>query len=277
MQTETVRVKKILASSLLMLTLASATGPVGAHEFWLDPVDFTPKIGARVPVVHRNGMNFLGDSYPYVRAWSKRFSVIDARGERPIKAIEGDDPAADVHLPNVGLAIVVFERAADVVAYKSVSHFLETLDDEGLDEIAAQYRAITAQPAEVRERYSRFAKTLINVGSGGGRDRAIGLAMEIVVEDNPYTLTTNMPVTARLLHEGKPVANAQVKAFNRTDPHSPRRVRTDVDGRVSIEGVPAGEVLLSAVVMLPGDPNAHDAKLRAEWTSLWASVTFKKR
>ena len=35
-----------------------------AHEFWLDAVDYAPKVGARVPIVHRNGINFLGDSYP---------------------------------------------------------------------------------------------------------------------------------------------------------------------------------------------------------------------
>lgn len=249
---------------------------VRAHEFWLDPVDFAPKAGARVPVVHRNGVNFLGDSYPYVRAWSKRFAVADQRGERPVKAIEGDDPAAEVHVPNPGLAIVAFQRAPDVVTYTSVSHLLETLDDEGLDDIAARYRAMTVPPATVRESYSRFAKTLLNVGSGGGADRSMGLAMEIVVETNPYTLAKDAALVARVLHGGKPVANAQVKAFNRGDPQSPRRVRSDPDGRVAFVGLPSGEILLSAVIMQPGNPESRDPKVRAEWSSLWASVTFKR-
>ncbi len=268
--------KKFIALLFQSCILLAGAGSAGAHEFWLDPVEFSPKPGARVPIVHRNGMNFLGDSYPYVRAWSKRFSVIDGRGERSIKAVEGDDPAAEVHVPNAGLAIVVFQRAPDVVTYKSVGHFLETLDDEGLETIAAQYRSLTSPPAEIRESYSRFAKTLLDVGAGGGSDRAVGLAMEIVVEGNPYALAADAPVVARVLFEGKPVADAQVKAFNRADPQSPRRARTDAGGRVAIANVPAGEVLLSAVVMLPGDTKARDAKNRADWTSLWASVTFKR-
>ena len=33
---------------------------------------------------------------------SKRFSVVDARGERQIKAIDGDDPAAIRPAPSLG-------------------------------------------------------------------------------------------------------------------------------------------------------------------------------
>jgi Domain of unknown function (DUF4198) len=259
-----------------MAVLVSASA-AEAHEFWLDPVDFAPKVGTRVPIVHRNGVNFLGDSYPYVRAWSKRFVVFDAKGERPIKAIEGDDPAVELAVPNPGLAIVAFHRAPDVVTYTSVGHLLEVLDDEGLDTIAADYRAMTSPPASIRESYTRFAKTLLNVGGGGaGADRAVGQALEIVVETNPYAGGPDAPVVARVLRDGKPVENILVKAFNRADPQSPRRVRSNADGRVTISGLPAGEVLLSAVVMFAGDPAAREVKVRAEWNSLWASVTFKR-
>ena len=247
-----------------------------AHEFWLDPVDFAPKAGARVPMVQRNGINFLGDSYPYERAMAKRFTVQDVRGERAIKAVEGDDPMAEVHVPNAGLAIVAFQRAPDIVTYTSVAQLLVTLDDEGLDALAAQYRAMPNPPATVRESYARYAKTLLKVGAGTGDDRVIGLTMEIVVEGNPYLLAKDAAIVARVLFQGKPAADTQIKVFNRTDPQSPRRIRSDAEGRISVAGIPPGEVLLSAVVMLPGDPNARDAKLRADWVSHWASLTFKR-
>ena len=35
-------------------------------------------------------------SYPYLSADTRRFALIDARGEHAIKSVEGDDPAADV-------------------------------------------------------------------------------------------------------------------------------------------------------------------------------------
>jgi uncharacterized GH25 family protein len=256
--------------------LAATATQLHAHEFWLDPSNFTPKAGAQVPVVLRNGMNFLGDSYPFVKAQSKRFTITDGQGERRIKAVEGDDPAANVAVPIAGLSVVAFQRAPDLVTYQSVSHFLETLDDEGLDAIAAQYRALQTPPKTIRESYARFAKTLLSVGAGGGNDRAVGLALEIVVETNPYMLAKDAPLSVRVLQAGKPVEGVQIKAFNRADAQSPRRVRSDVEGRALLPSVAVGETLLSAVVMAPGDPSARDQKLRADWISLWASVTFKR-
>ena len=272
----TIFVRHLVRGCALVLFAVVAL-PAAAHEFWLDPVSFTPKPGAVVPILWRNGLNFLGDSYPYQRSWAKRFTVHDARGERPVKGVEGDDPAVEVRLPVAGVAIVAFERSPDILEYKSVDQFLITLDYEGLDELARRYRAMTDPPAIVRESYVRYAKTLLSIGAGPGEDHAIGLPFEIVVETNPYTLASGRPLTARVVRDGKPAPDVLIKAFSLNDPQSPRRMRTDAAGRAVIEGVPAGEVLLNAVVMSPGDPKASNEKLRADWNSLWASVTFKRK
>ena len=265
--------------ALLGLVLLLGIAPAGAHEFWLDPVDFTPKVGARVSVLWRNGMNFLGDSYPYERKWSKRFSVFDARGERQIKATPGDDPAADVPFPTPGLAIVVFQRAPDTLDYKSLDQFLAFLLDEGLDDLAARYRATPNAPQNLQEVYTRYAKTLLAVGSTAGEDKPVGLPLEIVVETNPYARPPGTPVIARVLEAGRAVANVQVKMFNRPPGNGsglePRRLRTDAEGRVRIEGLVAGEVLLNATTMKPVAPLAADIGLQTRWESQWATVTFK--
>ena len=247
------------------------TAPVAAHEFWLDVVDYAPKPGARVPVVQRTGTNFLGDSFPYVRALSKRFSLIDGRGERTIKATEGDDPAAEVAFPNAGLAIIVYERAADTLRHPTMARFIEVLDGEGLEHVPAQHRAMGWPETDIGEAYARYAKALVKVGNGRGNDRAVGLRLEIVVEANPYELAQGAPVPVQVLHEGQPVQNVLVKAFNRADGQSPRSARTNPDGRALIADVPAGEVLLSAVIMMPAGATRANT-----WSSLWASVTFKR-
>lgn len=255
----------------LMLQCGMSATPVAAHEYWLDMINYTPRPGAKVPVVQRTGTNFLGDSFPYVRAYSKRFSVIDGRGERVIKAIEGDDPAAEVAFLNAGLAIVVYERAADIVTHSTMPRFLEVLEGEGLDHVPAQHRAMGWPETDIRESYARYAKALVKVGTGQGVDRAVGLRFEIVVEGNPYDLARDADIPVRVLHEGRPVENVLVKAFNRADVQSPKSARTDVEGRAAISGVPTGEVLLSAVIMMPADQRSD-----AKWLSLWASVTFKR-
>ena len=260
-----------LVLCVLMLQCGMHVTPVTAHEFWLDMIDYAPKPGSKIPVVQRTGTNFLGDSYPYLRASSKRFSVIDKLGERAIKAIEGDDPAADVAFPNAGLAVVVYERAADTLTHPTITRFIEVLDGEGLDHVPDQHRALGWPETDIREDYARFAKALVKVGNGQGADRAVGLRFEIVVEGNPYNLDRNADIPVRVLHEGRPVGNVLVKAFNRGDAQSPKSARTDVEGRASISGVPSGEVLLSAVMMMPADQKGS-----AKWSSLWASVTFKR-
>jgi hypothetical protein len=66
---------------VLTLSLSFAAVPLKAHEFWIDPVTFTPKLGATVPIVFRIGSDFLGGTYPFVRALNSRLALHDAGGK----------------------------------------------------------------------------------------------------------------------------------------------------------------------------------------------------
>ena len=202
---------------------------------------------------------------------SKRFSVVDARGERPIQAVEGDDPAGDATFPNAGLAILVYQRTADIVTHPTIDRFAEIVAIEGLEDISQQHRDLGLAATDIKETYERFAKSLIKVGKTSGADRAVGLAFELVVETDVYKLPANADIPVRVLLAGKPIANVLVKAFNRADPASPRTTRSNAEGRVLLADVPSGEVLVSAVTMMRAEPATG-----ATWTSLWASTTFKR-
>jgi Domain of unknown function (DUF4198) len=252
--------------------IVAAGSPVTAHEFWLDAVKYTPKAGDVVPIVHRTGQKFLGDSYPYVKAWSKRYAVVDARGERPVKAIEGDDPASEITFKTTGLSIVVYQGTPDPLVFETMEKFDSYLDDEGLEWVKEKHRALKKPETKILEMFARCAKALIQVGAGGGgNDRAVGLPLELVAERNPYELGQGELLPVRLLHEGKPLAGALIKVFHLKDPELPRRYRTDVEGRAKVPLPFAGEYLLNAVHMLQVAP-----KDKADWSSLWASMTFAR-
>jgi Domain of unknown function (DUF4198) len=255
-----------LAALTLWWGTASA---VFAHEFWLDVVNYQPKVGDGVPVLHRTGQKFLGDSYPFLKAWSKRFVVIDARGERPIKAIEGDDPAAEVKFRVPGLAILAYQRTPDTLEFENFAKFESYLADEGLEAFGAQHRALKKPETKISELYMRCAKALVAVAGGAGSDRAVGLPLEIVAERNPYELPQGEPLPVRVLHDGKPLAGVMIKVFHLKDPEQPRRIRTGPDGRAEIPLPLAGEFLLNAVHMTAPPPRE-----KADWLSLWASLTF---
>lgn len=253
------------------MALAAVSSPVASHEFWLDPVQFMPETGASVPIAHRNGMNFKGETFPYVRAWFKRFTVVDARGERPVKGTEGDDPAAVVAFPQPGLSILVYHSTPDPLVFETMEKFESYLKDEGLEHIAALHRQLGKPQTGIRELYARCAKALVWVGGGSGSDRAVGLPLELVAERNPYQLGAETSLPVRLLHNGKPIEGVMIKVFNGADPTAPGRVRTDAEGRALIELPNAGKYLLNAVHMTP--PSPRD---KADWTSLWASLTFAR-
>jgi hypothetical protein len=254
-----------------LLGLAVAAAPAVAHEFWLDAVDYTPKVGEEVPIVHRSGQNFLGDSFPFLKEMTRRYIVADAKGVRPVKAVEGDDPAADITFPNAGLAIVAFEGNPDSITFETLERFEDVIKEEGLEHIVEQHAERKLAPTNIRELYARCAKALIKVGAGVGSDRPVGMPLEIVAEQNPYSLKAGEPLSVRVLYQGKPVPGIMIKSFHLKDKQSPRRVRTDADGRARIELPIKGEYLLNAVHMLP-----HDKPAEADWISYWASMTFKR-
>ena len=259
---------RALCISVAMLPYPHATA---AHEFWIDPVRFTPKPGASVPIVFRIGSDFKGNTYPYVRGLDRRFTVTDARGERTIKTLDGDDPAAEIKFTQAGLAIVAHQRAAEEAVFDTFAKFEDSLVYEGLEQFVDAHRKAGKPMTGIREAYARCAKALISVGAVSGRDRAVGMPLELIAEKNPYALASAEALPVRLLHDGRPIAGVLVKSFNRDDPASPRLARTDVDGRVTIDVARPGEYLVSAVHMT--EPKPGD---KVDWSSLWATLTFAR-
>ena len=99
--------------------------------------------------------------------------------------------------------------------------FEQYLKEEGLEKISRD-------PEEARRRgeagdarsFSRCAKALLLAGDAAnpGRDRALGLTLELVAEKDPYALGPGGELPVRLLLEGKPLAGALVEALLHGDP-----------------------------------------------------------
>jgi hypothetical protein len=261
----------------LFTALTLSFTPADAHEFWIDPVSFTPAMAAIVPITFRIGSDFRGNTYPYVRSLDRGFQLVTSRGAAPLKTLDGDDPAAEITFRVPGLNILWHRRAREPVVFDTLAKFEETLLDEGLEAIGAEHRAANRPTVKIRELFARCAKALLQVGgakgSGGddGADRAVGLPLELVAEANPYTQPREAPLPVRVLLNGKPLANALVKVFAAQDASFAQRLRTDADGRVSVKASVKGDYLISAVHMEKAQPVD-----KADYVSLWASLTFAR-
>jgi hypothetical protein len=197
--------------------------------------------------------------------------MTDARGERPVKGLDGDDPAVQVKLSQPGLVIFSHYSTREPVVFDDFAEFEKYLRFEGLDHIAPRHRGQRKPMTQIKEVYSRCAKLLVSVGAGGGEDKLTGMPFELVAEQNPYRLPAGEALPVRVYYNGKPIAGIQIRAFSRTDPDARQEVRTDSQGRARIDVSKPGPWLLNAVHMI--DATARD---KAHWVSLWASMTFSR-
>lgn len=256
----------------LIVLLALCSSTARAHEFWIEPQHFRVDPGATVELRLFVGQEFTGEALIYLPELVERYAQVGPRGETPISAVPGDDPAGTATLREPGLHRIAYRSKPSSIAFATRAEFEHYLELEGLEHVRAipDYAARTRAP--IHERFSRCAKALIGVGAPASQpptDRPLGLRLELIAERNPYQPGAHGLMPVRLLLDGKPLAGALVKAFQRGDPPRNTRARTDAQGRALLALESPGVWLLSAV---------HLSPTRAEevqWESLWASLTFE--
>jgi len=246
-----------------------------AHDFWMEPANFTPAAGERVAVRLRVGEGFRGDPVPRDPQRIERFAAVGASGEVPIPGIPNGEPAGFLALNAPGLYLLVYDSAHASVELEG-KKFEEYLALEGLETISALRAKRGQTAAPVKEIYSRCVKSLVAVGTGPGAagaakgfDRSLGLPLELVPEANPYTLKGGGELTVHLDYRGKPLAGALVMALQRDRPEPRIAVRSDARGRVKLPLDRPGVWLVKAVHMVPAPKESG-----ADWESFWASLTF---
>jgi uncharacterized GH25 family protein len=261
--------KQARACLALVLALLCA-GSLWAHDLWIEPSAFMPAPGTRLAVRLFIGQLFRGDVFPRDPKYLVRFAVIGSGGEAPIPGVPDTDPAGFLVSGRPGLYELVYtSRHAEVEL--DAAKFEKYLAEEGLDKISALRARSGRSAAPAKEIYSRCAKSLIAVGedAGSGHDRVLGLTLELIPEQNPYTLAAGQELPVRLLYRGQPLAGAKVAAVPKDQPARMVAARTDAQGRVRLRLGGAGVWLLKAVHMIAAPPGSG-----ADWESFWASLTF---
>ena len=153
--------------------------------------------------------------------------------------------------------------------------FLDYLKEEGLSEVIAWRTQHGEAGKPGRERYSKFAKSLVLSGTADEHQPpALGFPIEIVPERNPYLLHAGEELPVRVLLRGKPAPHLQVEAAWADQGQSKTTVigRTDSTGRIRVPLTSAGQWRLHSLHM---ERCAEPAV--ADWESLWASLTFAVR
>src|SRR5215210_4417464 len=220
------------AASFVVLGLLLSAAGLRAHDFWIEPSTFRPQPGAKVGVRLRVGEHLRGDPVPRNPERIERFVAVGPSGEAEVVGVPGSDPAGWASPTVPGLHWIVYDSNHASVELDA-KKFDSYLGEEGLERILDLRRG--AKEGPVKEIYSRCAKSLLRVGegSGSGHDKALGLELELVPEENPYTLKPGESLPVRLLYKGKPLKGALLMALPGELPGE-LSVRSDAAGRASL-------------------------------------------
>lgn len=246
--------------------------PLAAHDMWIEPSSFRPPAGSTLEVELR-----LGDDPAAAERVARnprrivRFVVAQGDAIRDVPGFAGRTPAGLLRLEGAGLFVLGFQSHPSAIEL-AAAPFEAHLAEEGLERVIALRRQRGASGEGGRERFSRHLKSLVAVGPPRPQDgdRALGLPLELIAEDNPYLLAPGAPLSLRLLFAGEGVAGVLVEAVRPADPAKRLAARTDAEGRVSFPLERAGPWLVTAVHMVEAPEGSG-----ADWESFWASLTFE--
>ncbi|MCX6602042.1 MAG: DUF4198 domain-containing protein [Acidobacteria bacterium] len=262
------------AKGILSLLLMAGASPLFSHDLYLMPEKFVTQPGKRLRLVFQNGDEFpvgvssvkadkLRNTKLVSRADTASFEDIVAEAKRTV---------ATVNVPGEGLAILTAQTIPTFIELEP-KKFQSYLTHENLTN-AIKWREEHGDAAKPgRERYSKYVKSLIQVGKPDGyyRERT-GLTIEIVPEADPYSLKPGATLPVQVLFRGKPAVDVAVESAWLEGGKAKMEVfgRTDREGRVRIPVKAFGPHRLHAIVM-----ERCDEPQVADWESFWASLTFE--
>ena len=249
---------------------------VRAHEYWFEPETFFPAAGERTAVHLHVGDGLIKDRQerPFQAVHTPLFRGITPSGNLDLRPAQAEG-ALPVHVLATGQAggyLLAMERDWFFISLDA-RKFEAYLRDEGLEHVIAERAARGETDMAGRERYSRFIKSLLQVGEHRDHtyEKQAGMRLEITPLENPYAKKIGEDLLFQVMFDGKPLAGQAVYADNRGSATQARV--TDRDGRVTMHIERAGLWLLRLVHMrrCTADCGA------ADWESFWGAFTFGAR
>jgi uncharacterized GH25 family protein len=267
------------AALLLGLLLCSRASSVAAHDFWLQPSEYWISPDAVTSFTLQVGHGPFRQRSPIPARRITRFQAIAPRGAvvdlherlRPGGAAED----GDFRLKIPGAYVLVLQTDDGAQTHLPSIRFNDYLKVEGLTPALEKRARLHRMDADGSERYSRCAKSIVQVGppgagSQGQVSKPVGLPLEIVPEASPYGVPRSASLPVRVIYAGRPLAGALVKLTNLKDDASPFEMHlTDRDGRASFTMPNSGTWLLN-VIWTKVSPRSDET----DFDTIFSSLSF---
>jgi uncharacterized GH25 family protein len=262
---------------LLGVLLCSRVPLLEAHDFWLQPAEYWVSPDALTAMTLQVGHGPFRQRSPIPARRITQFQAIDANGEaadlREQLRLGQSEKDGDFRLKNPGTYVLVLQTDDSAQSHLPFIRFNDYLNVEGLTPALEQRARLRRMDADGSERYSRCAKSIVQVGpaGAGSQDRvskAIGLPLEIVPDANPYGMPRPANLPVHVIYAERPLAGALVKLTNLENDAAPFEVHlTDQDGRASFTMPNSGTWLLN-VIWTKVAPSSDEADFDTVFSSL---------
>lgn len=241
---------------LLALAVGLVASPAHGHDFWLQPQAFRFAPHAPTPLTLQVGHAEGRQRSPIRKARVVRFGAVGPTGALDLLAdLHPGEPADDgrLVLQTPGQYVLALQTDDHAESHLPADRFNAHVEAEGLTLARLARRGREGEDGS--ERYSRVAKSLVQVGPPGGfspASRPLGLPLEITLEADPYAPDRPAQLPVRVYDHGRPLAGALVKLIDLAHDAEPVEIhRTDADGRTGFQVPPRGAWLLTVVWARP--------------------------
>jgi uncharacterized GH25 family protein len=260
-----------------LLTGVCFASAVMAHDFWVQPNEYWLAPDVVTPVTLQVGHGPFRQRSPIRLSRVTRFEAVTPDGRtidlRDDLHLGGDTKDGDLRLRARGVHVLVFETDAQAQSHLPAIRFNDYLEAEGLTPALELRERTHRMDADGSENYSRHAKSIVQVGPPEAGPQAqvtrpVGLPLEIVPEQSPYTEPRPAMLPVRVIYAGRPLAGALIKLTNLEHDAAPLEIhRTDRDGRASFIMPKDGTWLLNVIWTKPL-PGSRDTDFETVFSSL---------
>lgn len=294
-------IRNLMAARWLLIIVAAFTSiNATAHTLFLKPDSFFVSKGEHKEIPLINGTFEVSENKILVNR------ILDAR----IIAPDGDAlKVGDEQWSYKGESTILrsnFKQAGNyvvgvgttpMIARIAPENFNFYLRYEGLDDAIRERRELEETDIGAAERYQKFSKAILQVGDqqSASFSAILGYPVEIVPLSNPYELSSGDLFRARILKNGKPLADELVYAtheghYEMSDEgiyEEFAKVRSDENGEIEFILEEAGRWYVRFIDLTRVGDKEHwysdilvyfgAEEHRIPYRSLWATLTFEIR
>ena len=264
--------KRIGTFSFFLLSMAMS---ISAHEYWLEPESFFLEVGKPRPIRMYTGSGLkVEEERPFQASKTSLLKMFSSDGLFDLvgQARDEEAPILNFSSEKSGTYVLAMDRNWSYITLDA-QEFADYLKEDGIEYILDEREKLGESSKDGKERYSRYLKTILNVGNKRDKTYATraGLKLEIVPLENPYSKKIGDSLNFQILFGGKPLSGRTVLADNREgESISRQQVISDKNGNIAVNLDKKGVWMVRLVYMRRCTKNCEGA----DWESFWGSLTF---